>query len=163
MPRRPIDPPAVPGLFESFKVDFAVTDSSNEATTITVRAADDGVEPRTIALGARVLGAAVSGDGNRVATTVAVGSTRGGYERRPDVRSVATNAPIATRQFDPVLDPGMAACLHFAGDDRYLVVGTRAGVEIVVAERLTSNRDSLSSGRHAHGSAKRGQARGHDR
>jgi WD40 repeat protein len=114
-----------------------VTNSVEQPTTITIHAADNSLQPRTITIDAQALAAAVSRNGDRLAVTLAAKSTRAGYQRRLEVWNVRTNTRIAMRAFEPVLDAQMAAFLRFAGGDRYLVVGTRVGVAIVDARQLT--------------------------
>jgi WD40 repeat protein len=89
-------------------------------------------------LDAHALAASVSQDGDRLAVILAIGSTRGGYERRLELWNVGMERRIVTRSLAPVLDADMAAYLNFAGEDRYLAVGMHDGIEIVDTKRLSS-------------------------
>lgn len=117
-----------------------------DATTLTLQPAAAAGESRAIEVEGAAMSAVVSREGDRVALLIArdttrVGSnasTRGGCARRLEIRHVATNAVVAARQLEPVLDNNAATFLRFIGDDRYLVVGVRGGVEILEAERLTT-------------------------
>jgi WD40 repeat protein len=104
---------------------------------ITVEASASAGEPSTITVDARALAVAISPGEERLAIILATGSTRGGDRRRLEIWDLRMARRIAERTLDPVLDPDMAAYLQFAGGDRYLAVGTRTGVEIVDAQRLT--------------------------
>ena len=85
---------------------------------------------------ARPMAASVTRDGERLAVLLATKSTRGGQERRLEVWDIGTGTRVATREFEPMLDADRAAYLEFAGDDGYLVIGTRQGVDVVDADRL---------------------------
>jgi WD40 repeat protein len=68
------------------------------------------------------------------AAIVAGEMTRAGPRRRLVVRE--DGMEILGRDYQPVLDVDQAAFLTWAGNDRYLVVGTRAGLEILDAATL---------------------------
>ena len=137
-PRRQENPTATARSSGRYRIEFpAATHCGDDATTVTVQAVDTGFGPRTITLNAGVLTHAVSRDGDRLAVMLGTQSTRGGCKRDLEVWNVGTGTRVVGRPFATVLDADMAAYLGFVGDDRYLVVGMREGVEIVDAERLT--------------------------
>ena len=115
----------------------AATGSAKETSAIKIREAASGGVLRTITLEARALTAVLSHDGGRLAVILAMQITRGGSNRRLEAWDVETGVRLATRGFDAVPDEDIANYLQFAGDDRYLVVGTREGVAIVDAAQLT--------------------------
>ena len=103
-------------MFAQYRIESSDTAGSAEATTtIKVRAADISLESHTILLDAHALAASLSQDGDRLAVILAIGSTRGGDERRLELWNVATERRILTRSLAPVLDADMAAYLNFAG------------------------------------------------
>ncbi len=136
--RRQAAPDAAAELSGRYRTEFLpATNPGDDAMAIAVHAADAVRKLPTIALDGPALAASVSRDGKRLAVIVGVKITRGGYMRRLEVWNVESETQIATREYETTLDRDMAAFLRFAGDDRYLVVGTRAGVEIVTADQLT--------------------------
>jgi hypothetical protein len=109
-----------------------------DSTTVALHLRLAGVEPRTIDVEGAPLSAALNAEGDRAAVLLATGSTRGGCARRLEIWNLETQSAAAARDFGPLLDQGAAALLQFIGDDNYLVVGVRGGVEIVEAAELTS-------------------------
>jgi WD40 repeat protein len=126
------------GAREQSRVEFTDARCGAKSSILTAYAADDDPAPRRVTVDAGILSATASWNGNRLAVLAGTGSTRGGCQRRLEVWNLRTGAQLATRVFDPVLDSQSATYLQFAGDDRFLVVGMRSGVEIVDADGLTA-------------------------
>ena len=125
------------GLFGQYRIESSdIKGPGGDITTITVRSTKTGLEPHTITLDAHALAASVSQNGDRLAVILAMKSTRGGYERRLEVWNVGAGTRITSRAFDPVLDADIASYLGFSGEDRYLVVATNSGAEILDVEHL---------------------------
>lgn len=68
------------------------------------------------------------------AVIVEGGTTRGGVRRTLQIWRGETN--LAHVELQPVLDAGFARYLHFAGAERYVVNGSRGGLEVRQAETL---------------------------
>ena len=68
------------------------------------------------------------------AVIVAGEITRAGPERRLVLRRQGVE--ITGKGYEPVFDSNLDSFLAFAGDDRYLVIGTREGLEVISAETL---------------------------
>ncbi|MCB1738937.1 MAG: TIR domain-containing protein [Gammaproteobacteria bacterium] len=70
----------------------------------------------------------------REAAIVAGEMTRAGPRRRLVIRKAGQE--VVGQAHAPVLDPRLASFLAFAGNDHYLVIGTRDGLQVVDAQRL---------------------------
>jgi WD40 repeat protein len=137
--RSPEATPAPTGLPGTDRIELPqVSGCGADSATFALHLERAGVEPRTIEVEGAPLSAALNAEGDRAAVLLATGSTRGGCARRLEIWNLETQSPAAARDFGPLLDQGAAALLQFIGDDNYLVVGVRGGVEIVEAAELTS-------------------------
>jgi len=114
------------------------TDSSQAGDPIIIYDMKTGLDRQTMMFDARVLAASVNQNGERLAVLLATKSTRGGYARSLEMWDIVAKKRIDSRSFDPMLDESMASYLSFLGNDQFLAIGRKEGVEIVKAEDLTS-------------------------
>ena len=70
-----------------------------------------------------------NGRAGRRAVLLCTGSTRAGCQRSLEIWDGESKRDALS--FQPVLDSGQASFLQFAGNDDYLIIGTRSGLEIV--------------------------------
>jgi WD40 repeat protein len=83
--------------------------------------------------GRKVLAEAVGQSGRR-AMIVAGQITRAGFQRT--LESWEDGVKLAEQPYEPVLDRDRETFLQFTGRDRFLVIGTRTGLEMVEAKTL---------------------------
>lgn len=82
----------------------------------------------------KVLGAALGRSSGINARIIAVGSTRGGYERVLQVWQ--KDQDLRSKRLEPIIDPSMEGFVVLSGRDRFLIVAMRQGLDLLDVETL---------------------------
>ena len=102
----------------------------------------------------KVLGAAHGRSSGINARIIALSSTRGGYKRELQVWQHGQE--LKSKKLEPILDPSMEGFVVLTGRDRFLIVSSRQGLELLDVETLAPvrtlyHRDVVSAGVQADG------------